>query len=66
MEGEFEVEEVEVGMSGCNKEKLLVTGTDGTIRVVIEVEGEEVIDGNEERVLPVGKIIVLDEGTRGM
>ena len=31
---------VQVGVSGINKEKLLVIGTEGTTKVVIEVEGE--------------------------
>ena len=34
-------EGVEVGMSGCSKYKLLVTVTEGTTGMVIEVEGEE-------------------------
>ena len=37
----FEVEGVEVWMSGYSKEKLPVTGTEGTTRVVREVEGED-------------------------
>ena len=33
---------------------------------MIEVEGEEAIDGDEERVIAVEEVIVLDEGTRGV
>ena len=60
----FEVEEVEVRVSGSSKEKLLVTGTEGTTGVVIV--GEEARGGNEERVIAVEEIIVLDEGTSGV
>ena len=62
----FEVEGVEIGESGSNKEKLLVTGTEETKGVVIEVEGEEARDGKEERVIAVEEVIMLDEGTRGV
>ena len=54
----FEVEGVEVGLSRYSKEKL-VTGTEGTTGVVIEVVDEETRDGDEERVIPVEKVIVL-------
>ena len=35
-------------MSGFSKEKLLVTDTEGTTGVVIEVEGIETKDGDED------------------
>ena len=44
-EARFEVEGVEVGISGSSKEKLFVTATEGTTGKVIEVEGEEARDG---------------------
>ena len=51
MEGiRFEVEGVEVGVSGLRKEKILFTGTEVTTGWVREVEEE----------------IVLDEETRGV
>ena len=46
----FEVEGIDVGIFGFNKEKLLFTGTEVTTRWVREVE----------------EIIVLDEETRGV
>ena len=51
-------------VSGFSKEKLLVTDTEGTTGVVIEVEGEEARDGDEESVIAVEEVIVLHEGTR--
>ena len=48
--------ELEIGVSGFNKEKLLITAT--------EVEGKEAKEGNEGRVTAV--LIVLDEGTRAV
>ena len=33
--------------------------------MVIEVEGEETRDGDEERIIAVEEVIVLDEGMRG-
>ena len=47
-------------------EKLLFTDTEGTTGVMIEVEGEEARDGDEETVVAVEEVIVLDEGTRGV
>ena len=35
-----------------------VTGTEGTTGRVREVEGEEVIDGDEERIITVEEVIV--------
>ena len=55
-----EVERVEVGMSRSSK----VTGSEGITGVVIEVEGEESREGDEERVIAVREVIVLDEETR--
>ena len=46
----FEVEGVEVGVSGFRREKILFTGTEVTTRWVREVE----------------EVIVLDEGTKGV
>ena len=47
----FEAEKVEDGVSGFSKAKLLVTGTEGTIGGMIEVEGKEAKDRDEERVI---------------
>ena len=52
----FEVEGVKVGVSGSCKEKLLVTGTEGTTGGVRELEGEEARDWDEERVIAVEKV----------
>ena len=62
----FEVGGVEVRVSGSSKEKSLVTGTEGTIELVIEVEGEEAGDGDEGRVIAVEEVIVLGKGTSGV
>ena len=59
------VVEVEVGVSGFSKEKLLVTGT-GTPGGMREVEGIEARVVDEERMIAVKEIIVLIEGTRGV
>ena len=47
-------------MSGSSKEKLLVTGTEGTTKVVIEVDGKKARDGDEERVIAAEIIIGRD------
>ena len=66
----FEVEEIEVGVSGFSKEKLLVTCTVETTVGVKDVEREEAGEGNEKRVITVEEIIGLieinEEGTRGV
>ena len=56
----FEVEGVEVRVSGSSKEKLLVTGTEVTIGLVIKLEGEEARNGDEEKVIAVEEVIVLE------
>ena len=56
---------VQLRVSWSNEEKLLVTGTERTTGMVIEVEDEEARDGDEERVIAVEDVIVLYEGTRG-
>ena len=63
-EARFEVEGAEVGLSRLSKEKLLVISTEETTGRVKEVEGEEVRDEGEERVIAIEEIIVLDKGTR--
>ena len=56
----------EGGLSGLSKEKLLVTGTEGTTGVVREVEDEEAREGYKGRVIAVEEVIVVDEGTKGV
>ena len=64
-EARLEVEGVEVVVSGSSKKKRLITCTEGTTGVVMEV-GEEARDGNEERVTAVEEVIMQDEGTSGV
>ena len=49
----FEVEGVEVGVSGFNKEKILVTGTEGIIGGMKEVEGEEAREEDKDKLISV-------------
>ena len=64
MGAKFEVEGVEIGMLGLSKEELLVTDNERITGGLREVEGKEVRNGDEERVIAVKDVIVLDEGTR--
>ena len=49
----FEVEGVEVGVSGFNKEKILVTGTEGIIGGMKEVEGKEAREEDKDKLISV-------------
>ena len=68
MEGKYglKLKACRLRCQGLLKKKLSVTGTEGTTGVVIDMEGEKVRDGDEERVIAVEEIIVLDEEKRGV